>query len=228
MKLGLGLLMAAVLGFSISIASAQVFTESSSIANSGKLRLSPDLIFSSIDYDVKSSKDDFEISQLILGAEAQYGIYPRFDVGAHFGFSPKAELDDCNGSAIKLGFGGHFEAWRQKQSRVLLSSEFSMARQNFSCDRGEKIKTQIVDLSAAGLYNLKVHKLWDVFGGLRLLVMDKGTGEAELRPGSFVFERESPFHLVLGGSTRLLGKRIRAELLLIGETTLSFGYNFQL
>lgn len=207
---------------------AQSVSDNGSVIAYKRLRVTPAFSFSDIDYDVARSADDFSVDSEILGLEVGKGLSPRFDATGQIIYLANAHLDTCDGNGFALGFGSHAQVLREKRSRILLNGQFSYAQQRFHCPDGAELKNSSTELSAGASYNYRLHANWDIFGGLRLTPYSQGRGKNVTNDVSYEFKRESVFNLTLGGSTNLIGNRLRAELLLFGETTFILGYSIGL
>lgn len=207
---------------------AQTVSDNGSVIPQNRLRITPAFSFTDIDYDVKGSNDDFSVDSQLLGIEVGKGIMPKLDISGQLLYMVNAHLDNCEGSGYALGVGGHYEAQREKRSRIVLNGQLSHSRQSFSCPDRAELRNSMTELAGSATYNYRLQTDWDVFGGLRLTPFSNGHGKNETNGANYDFKRDSIFSVILGGSTKLAGNRLRAELILFGETTFILGYSINL
>lgn len=206
-----------VLSVAAPRASAQMFSDTLSVAGN---RTQVAAVFSNSDIDYEKGND---VERKILGVEAATNISGSIDGFAQFGIIADSEIDnfDNDGKGYNFGFGGRSIVHQDADYRVSAYGAFTYQVEEFDAGKVD-IDLTTYDLHVGAVVGFPASPTITPYAGLGLVPLSDGNIKVKIAGFAAAkddFERDDMLNLKVGGLFQLTSMTVRAELVLIGETT---------
>lgn len=191
---------------------------------------SPVLSLPDITYDPEQGTE-FDIERKILGLGVSFplGSNAYGDFGLGLITETEAENRDEEGSGYQLLFGAKGMVHRSGNIGVNVNGSFSLLSESIK-DGNVKDELEITELRLGSTVNAFVSSKIIPYAGLELTLLSDGTWKTKtpVSTSKFDFERDDILGLRLGAKFLLGQAALKAEALLLGERTLTFGIDLAL
>jgi hypothetical protein len=184
------------------------------------------------EYDFGDVTRDIERS--ILGVTVMTEVAPAMDLFGQLGVVFDAEIEspsvENDGSGFMMGAGLRTVVHQTAQGRLHAWGLFNWTKESYEAFGDLEYDLDIFDLNLGAVWLHKLTPMFQPWLGLDLGLYSNG--EIEAKAGSATVtedaERDDRINLRFGGNLNLDKGTLRAEVILVGETSFAFGFGTNL
>ncbi len=190
------------------------------------------IAFTETEYDFGDVSRDIERS--IFAGVASMPIAPTIDLVGQVGFVFDAEIENPSikndGSGLMLGAGLRSMLHQTAQGRFHAWGFFNWTKESYEASGDLEYDLDIFDLNLGGVWLHKLTPLVHPWLGLGIGLHSDGEIEGSTRLATVTedAERDDRISLRVGGNVNLDRGTLRAEMILVSETSFIFGFGTNL